>query len=442
MSANATISPIAVAGLRERFQSGLVFNTLGAVFNQGSTLAVNILLANILGRTTFGQYAMVQSTLATLAVLSQLAVGYTATKYVAEFRTVDPRRAGGILGLLLAASTCTAAVAASILFYASPWLAVTTFRSGSLQNPLRYGAVVLLFSVVNGVLMGALAGLEAYKSLGIALTGSGVLYFALCTMMGWWRGLDGAVVGLACSAFLQSVLLASALARECRLQGIPLRLSSGWKERRILATFALPSALSGFTTMPALWLAGTFLVRQTDGYAQMAMYSAAFTLMMAVLFLPNVANNVGMSLLNHARGVANRAGYRRTFWLNLWLTLGIVLSGAAVAAVAGRQLLALYGKNFEGGYTTLLLLLLAAIPQAVSTALYQLVQSQGRMWLSFFAIALPRDCAVAGLAYFLIPKSGANGLASAYGLASLVALVSTLLVLPRLKSRDLLVRVD
>ena len=54
-------------------------------------------------------------------------------------------------------------------------------------------------------------------------------------------------------------------------------------------------------------------------------------------------------------------------------------------------------------------------------AAYQVIQSQTKMWLSFFAIAIPRDVLIVGLAYLLIPTHGAKGLAAAYTIAWTVA---------------------
>ena len=56
--------------LRDRLIKGAALNLIAVAFNQGSTLIVNILVARILMKQTFGEYAMVQSTLLTMAALS------------------------------------------------------------------------------------------------------------------------------------------------------------------------------------------------------------------------------------------------------------------------------------------------------------------------------------------------------------------------------------
>ncbi len=342
-------------------------------------------------------------------------------KYVAEFRTIDRDRAGRIIALLSLFSAIAAAVAAIGLFSVAPWLAGSVLKASELGGALAIGSAALLFAVLNGFLMGTLVGLETYPTLARVLVWSGVAYLLICTGLAWWGGLNGAVAGLGLSGLLQFILFVVAVRRECSLQGIAIDLGETARERHVLLKFTLPAALSGMTSMLALWLAGTLLVRQPGGYSQMAIYSASFSLMQVVLFLPNIANNVGMSVINHS--ASNPAKYRETFWINLVVTLGIVVCAAGAAAFAGPALLHLFGRDFRDGYPVFLILLLATIPQGLALALYQIIPSQARMWLSFSAVALPRDVLIVTLAYWLVGKEGAQGLATAYVASWTVALL-------------------
>jgi O-antigen/teichoic acid export membrane protein len=434
MSTEAVAAPVPPASLRSRFRTGVAYNTIGAVFNQGSTFAVNIIIANLLGREVFGEYAMTQSTLATLSVIAQLAVGSTATKYIAELRSTDPQRAGRILSLLMFFSSSVAFIAAAALLILSGWLADSMLKDPALASVLAIGAGVLFFAVVNGLLMGALSGLETYRSLATALVWSGITYLAVCTGLAWQGGLKGAVIGLAISGFIQFLLLAFALLGECSAHGIKIRYAGIKQESRILLKFTLPAALS-CTGLLALWVAGTLLVQQPDGYPQMAIYSAAFSLMTASLFLPNIVNAVGMSLMNHHKGTGRGSEYRRTMWINLAVSTTIVVVAAGVLAAFGRDILRVFGKDFNAGYSVLLILLASMIVQSVSAALYQIIQSHARMWLSFLAVALPRDLTVVALAYLLIPAHGAIGFAVAYTTGYTVALISIIIIVLRMGLR-------
>lgn len=414
-------SPGAPETLRSRFQAGIGYNTLGAVFGQGSTFAVNIIVANLLGRDVFGQYAMVQSTLQALAIIAQFGSGYTAMKYVAEFRSIDPQRAGRIVGVLSSFAVLAATLAALTLLLASRWLATSVLKAPEIGGALGIGSVVLLFAVLNGFLMGALVGLESYRTLARVLVWGGVSYLVICASLAWLGGLNGAVAGLALSGGLQFVFFLVAVRTECARQGIAIRLRSDAGERSILFRFTLPAGLSGITLMLAPWLAAAFLVRRPDGYAQMAIYSASFNLLQVVLFLPNISTNVGMSVINHS--ASNPAKYRQTFWINLGITLVIVLGAVGAAALVGPTLLRLFGRDFAEGQVVLVILLIAAIPQGIAMALYQVIPSQSRMWLSFGAVALPRDALIVGLAYWLVATGGAQGLATAYAIAWTSALI-------------------
>jgi len=72
--------------LRRRLLKGTALNLIAMSFNQGSTLVAAILVARLLKKQTFGEYAMVYATLLTAVAFAQLAIGYTASKYIAEYR--------------------------------------------------------------------------------------------------------------------------------------------------------------------------------------------------------------------------------------------------------------------------------------------------------------------------------------------------------------------
>ena len=54
--------------LRVRLVRGVGWNLVATVFNQGSTLALNVVLANLWGARLFGQFAIVQSTIAAITI--------------------------------------------------------------------------------------------------------------------------------------------------------------------------------------------------------------------------------------------------------------------------------------------------------------------------------------------------------------------------------------
>jgi O-antigen/teichoic acid export membrane protein len=414
--------------LRARLGGGFLFSLVAAIFNSGSTFLVNIAVANLLGREIFGEFAMIQSTLLTFSNVAALATGFTATKYVAEFRLVDKAKTGRILGLCSILSLAMGGAATVVVLASAPWLAVTVLKAPYLCTGLMLAATVVFFNVNNFYQTGALAGLEAFSGIARAGVIAGTAYFILCYAGAHLWSREGAFAGLAISAGVQWLALRFHLRRECVRQGIVVDYHHLGEHRGIFTKFSVPAALSGFSTMPALWLANAFLVRQPDGYAQMALYAAATNLRVLVLFLPQLMNNVGVSLLNNAKGLGDTVRYRKLFWGNLWVTGGMTLAAAAAMTFFGPTLLAVFGRSFGEGYPVLLVLLASTLLESLTVAVYQIIQSQGRMWLSLSTVALPRDTLIVLLAAVLTPIYGALGLALAYTLGWGLALLSTTIV--------------
>jgi O-antigen/teichoic acid export membrane protein len=416
-------------GLRSRLQVGLTWNLVGTVFTLGSSFVTNILFANILGRDVFGEYGMVLSTMVTISGIAQLATGFTATKYVAEYRVQDKEKTARIMGLCSVLSSIAAFIAAAALLLGAAWLAVHTLKAPHMRKGLMIAAGYVLFSVLNGYQMGVLAGLESYRALAGCTAVHGCAAVGIGTLAAWLWGLEGALASMAFGSLLRWYLFHRVMKSETESHGIKVRYDGIWKEREVIYSFALPTAISGFSSMPALWMANAFLVRQQDGYSQMGLYGSASNLKSLVLFLPLLLNNVSMSLLNSQRGAGDEVRYRKVFWTNLVFTAAMALAGAALVAASGKWLLRLYGKDFTEGYMVLVVLMGASIFECVTLASYQIVQAQGKMWLSFFAIALPRDAMVVVLAYLLIPSHGAMGLAISYTAAHATAFAVTVVII-------------
>lgn len=405
-----------ITSLRTRMQTGVLWNFVATVANQGSTFAANILVARLLGKEIFGQYAMVQNTLLMLSMLACLATGITATKYVAEYKTLDPERTGRILGLCAMVAMIMSGFVALLILIGAPWLSAHALKEPHLAAPLIVGAMFLFFTSVNGYQVGAMAGLEAYPALAKAGIYSGSITLLLCAVGARYFGLLGAVTGLTASAMLRCLIHNRILVRQAAQRGIVIKISGIGQERALILRFALPAAINGCITMPVLWLVNVILVQSANGYTQMALYAAATNIRVLVLFLPNVMNNVGLSILNSEKSVGGIHRYSKVLRSNVTMIFLAALTAAATIALFGKHILALYGNNFVDGWPVLMLLLVSTIPESLAIGAYQHMQSQERMWLSLWMVVIPRESIILGLAYLFIRKLhfGAVGLAIAY----------------------------
>jgi len=174
---------------------------------------------------------------------------------------------------------------------------------------------------------------------------------------------------------------------------------------------------------PMIWLANSFLVRQPGGYGEMALYSAANNLRILVLFLPNVMNSVGLSVLNNEKAKEDLKHYNRVFRFNVLYIFLVSIGGLLVMGMFGRPMLQLFGKDFGAGHFLLWLLLVASLFEGLSIALYQYVQSKGKMWPAFFSISVPREAFLVVAAYFLVQSYAGAGLAAAYLGSTMLGLI-------------------
>lgn len=414
-------------GILARFGTGVFYNLVGVLFNQGSTLVTNMLVANILGRSTFGQYAIVLSTLQSVSLFAGLGMGYTATRYLPELRVRDRPRAARILGLGSLSTVSSAALLSLLLFLGGPVIASGVLRAPQLALLLQIGAGVVFCTALTGYFTGVLAALERYDFVARGGIVSGITYTAACVLGALWFGLAGAVTGLLVSAAIQALVYGVLYRLALRRAELAPSYRGLGSERTVITRFVIPALCSGLTGLPALWLAQVALARHGT-FGELGKYSAAFSLAMIVLFLPNVAYSVGMSLINHARGTGNARDYRSVFWTNMQFTVVVVPIGILGMALLGPFLLDAYGTGFRAAMPALLVLLAATLPEALTIAMFQLIQTNDRIWEAVLAINVPRDILIPTLAFALAPTHGALGVAIAYLAGRLLAVVISALL--------------
>lgn len=411
--------------LRRRLTTGTIWNLIATTFNQGSIFACNVLVARILGKHAFGEYSIVISTLITVAALIQLSMGYTATKYVAEFRSIDKDKTGRILGLCSIIALCTAILGTFLLIPASPFIATHAMKAPHLSDALVIGTGYLFFSAINGYQIGAFAGLEAYNSLAKTAILSGIISVLGIAVGAWYFQLSGALAGLSVTAMIRCIVHYYGLKMELEKNGLLVTYKGLNQELNIFRTFALPAALSGYVSLPAMWYGNTILIRQQGGIEQMALYNAAISFRMLVMFLPVVINNVGMPILNNYKGLGNAERYWKTFRITLSINASAVMLISLVLIISGPILFNLFGKDFGGGFPVLKVLLIAAIIEGVSISTYQIIQSHAKIWQSFMCIAVPYCILFVISAHYLAPIYGAVGLAAAYTIGWSLNLLAT-----------------
>jgi O-antigen/teichoic acid export membrane protein len=405
-----------------RFATAVGWYLLATLAGQGATFLASVVVARMIGPEQFGQLGIIQTTVVAASSIAQLGMGITATKYVAELRYIDSRRAGRILSLVLVLACATGGMASVLLLVAAEPLAARVLSAPDLESYFVWISAAVLFQSVNAVQAGALAGLQAFRGLCIVTAICGAAQLVLTVVLARVWGLHGAVAAVIIGAGLRVVAYQVSLAYETRRQGISMALAGTPGEIRVIAGFAVPSALSGLSTQPAQWASSAMLANQPEGFVEVGLYSAANALRTLVLLLPGLASSVATSFINQYYGLGHAASYRQIFRINLAISVLVVLVAGGTLAATATFALSIFGEQFTGAVEVLMVLMVSAGLEAAAAAIYQIVQSKGRMWLSFFAISLPRDVLLVTIAWWLVPQFGALGLAAASAASWLVCL--------------------
>jgi O-antigen/teichoic acid export membrane protein len=382
----------------------------------------SILAARILGKGGFGQLNLVRSTVLMFGAVAGAGLSMAATKYVAEFRDLDPLRAGRLIGLLSNAALAASSLACLACWVFAQNLAVWLFADPGLAVALRAGSMLLIANALAGVQLGALAGLEAFRAYARLIALESVLGLFFVPMGAWSFGVTGAVSSSVLAAFLVLPIKQASLNQHCRAAGIAVVRRHQWGEWLTLWDFALPSMLLSLSLQPFEWLARVMLTRQPQGFVQLGLFAAAFSWGNVVALLPSQVTGPSLPILSNLFA----AGHREAF-LTLLRRVAIVIVGLSACVAVPmtlfpRPIMAAYGPGFVSGWPVLLVVLAAYSIAPLSGLFRSILASTGRMWWQLGHSVIWGGTLLA--AFSLLAERGALGLAFSY-LAAFAVVVCT-----------------
>lgn len=363
-----------------RLASGTFWSMVGAVAARGLNLAAMILVARLLGKSTFGELGMVRSTVGLMGLLAGFALGLTATKHVAEFRSKDPERAGRIIGLGWCVSATTGGLMAIALLVFAQFLAEHTLDAPGLAPMLRIGAVVVFLNAVNGAQTGALSGFEAFRTIARVNFCVGIAGFPLLVTGAWVGGLTGTVAALAINLGIHWLLNHLALRKEAGRYEVPLRVRGCAGELPILWSFSLPAVLSGILTAPTMWACKTILANQPEGYAGLGTIAVAESWRLVPLFLCAMIAQANLPIMSQLYSEGRLASFKKMLKVQFFLNGAVATAGALVVSLLSRTIMSAYGAEFEGDYLVLVLVMISTVPMQLTTVVGTLNRCIGKIW--------------------------------------------------------------
>ena len=399
-------------GLRTRYLADVIWSVAGQGAARGATFLASMFTARLLGAESFGVFAIVQSTVGIAATLAGAGLGVTAARHVAEFRTSDPERTGRILGLSSAIALISGTTLALAAAAGAPFVAVRILHAAALVLPLRIASLLVFFTALNGYQTGALAGLEAFRAMARVNVCAGIVSCPMIVFGAYRSGINGAVWGISAAMAATWALNHITLRRICRQCGIAWKWRRCWSEVHLMYRTSLPALLSSLIGVPSMWLCTYLVVQQANGYLQLGLYSAADRYRLLLLFMPSAIAASVLPILASFKGEGDRSGFGSLLRGNMMVVSVLVCVPAVLIVLCARRAMGYFGSSYLAGAPILVILCFSAVAESLNTAVGQAVLATSAWRRFYFDVML--FSIICGVAFLLVPRLGALGLAVSY----------------------------
>jgi O-antigen/teichoic acid export membrane protein len=371
------------SALASRLATGALWSIAGGILGKGLVLISFIIIARIIGQEEYGALGMIRSTVMMFALFAGLGIGNTASRYIALYRNIEPRKTSEIYLLSNFTSLVAGLLFALLLYIFAPTVAEKSLEAPELTDSIRLGAAILFFAALHGAQTGALSGFEQFKTISINTTIYGGVQIILLSVGAYFWRIDGVIAAMGLSAFVfwgvNRYSLQQYLSKQ-PYQKIKLKEISR-DTIAVLWQFSLPSIMSMVLTIPVLWYCKTLIV-QTSGFSDMANYDVAEQWNIIIMFIPVTLSGIIIPILSNILSEGNMGQFHKTVRINIWVNAPITVAAVLFVSLISSLILKSYGAAFTD-IRTFLVLIASTVPNAIAAVLGQIIASKGKMWIGF-----------------------------------------------------------
>lgn len=385
------------------------------------TLLANIMLARHLGVADYGIFAIAMSFSAIASMIATLGIDRALVRFVPAHRVKgDGGRLAGDLMTGVVAVAAFGALLAVILYLLAPELANSDLLDGDADQStpvLRFFAIGIPFvalSVVGASFAQSMKRITIQQSVLTSRLFVNLVVAVSAVTLGW--GLFGVAAGYLVAAAVATLVGFIAVVRS---YPTALRTKQRQFEPRRVFSFSVPLMAAGFIYILMSQI-DVLMVGWLSTNDEVGVYNvAARTSLLLVLVLNAVIQIVApmMSSLFASERLDELAKLFRqsTHWI-LILSLPIVV----VTLLHAAEIVGVFGNGFDAGATALIILALGQVVNFMTGPVQRLLEMTGRQFVVLSALV---GVIVLDLLFnwFLIPRYGATGAATATALATAIA---------------------
>ena len=372
------ISSIKSSEVYSKIATGAFWSILGTFISKLIVLVAGIVCANLLGPKGYGELGIIRSTINMFVIFGTAGMGVTATKFISQYRKNNIEKVGTIFAISNIFTFISGFVISLFVIIFSPGVS-EILNEPELCFSIRFGGLLLFFSIVNGCYNGSLLGYENFKSLAINTFGSSLIEAVFVVAGAYWGGVAGALIGYGIGIMSLTVFNKFSVHKLFKASGVMPNYSNlHIGDFKVLYQFSLPAALSSFIVVPSYWIARALLANHS-GFEEVGMYEAAEQWRTIILFIPSALSNIILPMLSGYQSLNDSHSYKKTFYCNLLLNVSVSALVAAIVILFSGLILDVYGQGFDNRLT-FIILACSTVFSSFSTVVGVTIISKGRAW--------------------------------------------------------------
>lgn len=392
--------------IKEKLLTSKLFkDSFWAVFGNGMgnamMLLAGILIARLLGKDLYGEYGVVKSTMFYVASFATFGLGFTSTKYIAQYVTGQKQYVKSIMRDSMTITLAFSGTIAILLIIFAQQLA-DYVEAPSLKLAFQALAGVIVFKAMTTTQIGLLSGHKEFKSTARNSVASGAFLLISCIPLTYFYGLKGSLLALMSSQAFNAAINYFTIRQVTK--SLPDQENKDFKKE--LISFSFPVALQESSFTVCHWAAIMLLTKYSSA-GELGLYSAGAQWNSIIIMIPLLLNNVVLSYLSG--NVSNKTEHHKTVKTMLFVNLICTLMPFIVVYVLADFIATFYGPTFNELPALLRIVTFSTIFECCSSVFKSELMSQGRTWL-LFSLRCIRDVALVVLVYIvMINTNGVNG---------------------------------
>ena len=385
-------------------KSKLFKDSFWAVFGNGLgnalLLVAGIVIARILGKDLYGEYGVVKTTMFQVAAFSTFGLGYTSTKFIAQYVKENQECLREITKSVLTISLISSFCLCFFLIFFSQQLA-DFVNAPQLAIPFRFLGLIIVTRALSTVCSGLISGYKRFKSQGLFNIVSGVIMLILAPVLTFYIGLIGSLIALLFSQLVLSLLYLIFLYKLYH----QLPLSNGRMFAGTIFRSSIPVAMQEFTFALAHW-GSTLIMTKYSSLGEVGIYSATAQWNSVIMFIPMILSSVVLSYLS---GITDKEEHNNMMYRVLAINIVCVLIPFFIVLSCSKLICSMYGPSFSGMEIVLNVLMVCTVIAVIARVFQNDLISRGKNWL-LFSLRAGRDIISLICIYFVLKiTSGIDG---------------------------------